>query len=72
MVTNELWAAAGLKRDDNVCPLCLEKRIGRPLTQEDFTPFPCNRIIRAHGVQAHIDFWKPLIEEDYRERHIGT
>ena len=70
MVTNELWAQAGLKKDDNVCPHCLERRLGRPLVTDDFTPFPCNRIIRAGGVQAHIDFWKPLIEKDFGVRGI--
>jgi hypothetical protein len=38
MVSDELWAASGLKPHDGMlCLSCLEQRIGQPLTLDDFT-----------------------------------
>jgi hypothetical protein len=40
MVTDELWAASGMKPNGGMlCLGCLEQRIGRPLTVDDFTAF---------------------------------
>jgi hypothetical protein len=38
MVSNDLWASAGIEPDGGMlCLNCLEKRIGRRLTYDDFT-----------------------------------
>jgi hypothetical protein len=43
MVTKKVWKASGLKYDGGMlCVGCLEKRIGRELTQEDFPVVPLN------------------------------
>ncbi len=41
MVHDEAWAAAGLG-DGFICVGCLERRLGRELTQDDFTTAPIN------------------------------
>jgi len=41
MVQNELWNAAKMQQVC-LCVGCLEKRIGRELTSEDFTDVPIN------------------------------
>jgi hypothetical protein len=39
MVEDEVWAAAGLGREDGfLCLSCLERRLGRWLRCEDFAP----------------------------------
>lgn len=43
MVTDELWAAANKKKRGMLCIGCLEARLGRELTAEDFPPLPINR-----------------------------
>ena len=42
MVSNEVWIAANLKGDDFCCLTCLERRLGRELTKDDFTNAPIN------------------------------
>jgi hypothetical protein len=38
MVRNEIWAASGLEPNDGMlCLRCLERRLGRELTLDDFT-----------------------------------
>jgi hypothetical protein len=48
MVSNALWAAAGMKPDGGMlCLACLECRIGRKLTGDDFTAvFPSVPMLR--------------------------
>lgn len=41
MIRDELWMAAGM-RDGFLCIRCLENRLGRRLTPEDFTKVPIN------------------------------
>jgi len=47
MVHNTIWKAAGMT-DGFLCVGCLEKRIGRVLTPEDFTDFPINNFHPWH------------------------
>jgi len=43
MVHDALWESAGMKPDGGyLCVLCLEDRLGRPLTGNDFTAYPIN------------------------------
>lgn len=37
MVTDEVWAAAGMHRDEYACISCTEVGLGRPLALADFT-----------------------------------
>jgi hypothetical protein len=43
VVTNEVWAAAGLAPWAFCCLPCLERRLKRPLNIDDFTICPVNR-----------------------------
>ena len=44
MVTDEAWSAANNKqRSGMLCIGCLENRLGRELTGEDFPDYPINR-----------------------------
>lgn len=46
-LAREVWKATGLERFDGVLHLaCVEKRIGRRLTLEDFTDAPLNDQVR--------------------------
>jgi hypothetical protein len=52
MVHNEVWAAAGAKPADMVlCIGCLEKRLGRQLTPEDFSEAKLNDLSIANEVR---------------------
>jgi hypothetical protein len=42
MVHNHIWLSTGFRPRDVVCQPCLEKRIGRKLTLEDYTICPLN------------------------------
>jgi hypothetical protein len=42
MVNDELWASAGLGPRDFCCRSCLSNRLGRPLTNADYTLAPVN------------------------------
>jgi len=42
MVHDPIWREAGFKPRDLVCQACLEERIGRKLTLEDYTLCPLN------------------------------
>ena len=46
MVRDDVWQAAGLAPKDHACLPCLERRLGRPLTIDDFAPVPINRQLR--------------------------
>lgn len=44
MVRDAVWSAAGTGHlDGYLCVLCLEARLGRPLTGADFSDLPLNR-----------------------------
>jgi len=45
MVKNSIWNESGSKRGEVLHLRCLEKRLGRLLTVEDFTEVPCNSLI---------------------------
>lgn len=48
MVHNHLWHRAGMGANDGMlCILCLESRLGRLLTEHDFTPAPVNYMFFA-------------------------
>lgn len=53
MVVEKVWNDAGLGAEDNVCPTCLRKRLGRALTYRDFTSAPFNYFIRR-SVKLHL------------------
>jgi len=43
MVHNHVWSQTGIgPYDGMLCIICLEKRIGRKLTSQDFTDYPVN------------------------------
>lgn len=46
MVTDTVWAQCGLRHEDNLHLSCLEERLGRRLTLEDFVEVPANEAIR--------------------------
>ncbi len=46
-VRNEVWAEAGLKRNDLAHAVCLARALGRPLTPEDFVDAPVNDVAMA-------------------------
>jgi len=53
MVTNEAWKASGLTSNGGMlCIGCLETRLGRELTGEDFPDYPINRGV--FGMSARI------------------
>jgi hypothetical protein len=50
MVWDWVWRRAGFqkkKRGAHCCLACLERRLKRPLTLEDFIPAPVNRLAYA-------------------------
>ena len=64
MVHNAVWSEAGLHQQDECCLGCLERRLGRPLTIEDFPPVPVNRAAYA-GAGRLAEF---LEEEEKRRK----
>jgi hypothetical protein len=42
MITDALWADAGMSDDGMLCLECLAKRLARPLRTIDFQPVPIN------------------------------
>jgi hypothetical protein len=42
VVFDEVWAAAGLKREEYCCRACLARRLKRPLRRDDYTPCSLN------------------------------
>ena len=81
MVTDEVWAAAGmpdadldeddrLYMDDCLCIGCLELRIGRRLTPDDFTDCPMNDLSYADG--HHAFSWRTPRLVDRLTRPIPT
>jgi hypothetical protein len=49
MVHNELWLKANPQINGKLCIGCLENRIGRRLTQADFTDAPINQPSRCNS-----------------------
>jgi hypothetical protein len=48
VVTDEVWEAAGMARFDGcLCIGCLEGRLGRELTADDFSDAPLNDLSRT-------------------------
>jgi hypothetical protein len=47
VVLDEVWSRAGLRPSDYCCLTCLERRLGRPLWVDDFTPCLINRLAFA-------------------------
>jgi hypothetical protein len=63
-VHDELWRAAGMPEEDGdvyLCVGCLEKRLGRELTAEDFTSCPVNNVSpeQSHRLRARLNTIKP-------------
>ena len=46
MVKDEVWLSVAPTRESILCFACLESRLGRPLTLDDFPRLPINRGIR--------------------------
>jgi len=57
MIHDEVWQeAVGEHIHSQACILCIEEKIGRKLTKEDFTNFPINDPeLTNHMTQVHID-----------------
>lgn len=50
MVTDQVWKLTGLRGYDGMlCIGCLEQRLGRLLTREDFTDVPINQVADMTG-----------------------
>jgi hypothetical protein len=47
MVFDKVWRKAGLADSDRCCLTCLEWRLGRPLSIDDFPPLQVNRMAYA-------------------------
>lgn len=48
MVSDTLWLTVTGRKECNLCPLCFEVRLGRPLTPADFTRYLINEDIEAN------------------------
>lgn len=66
MVTDEVWLGSGMKHghrsgDGYLCIGCLEERIGRALTREDFPDYPVNtsQDTRSARLQARLNINPP-------------
>jgi hypothetical protein len=65
VVTDDTWTAAGLHPSVYCCLACLERRLRRPLTIDDFTACLVNRLAYAAAGKLSV-----LIEHERREeRH---
>ena len=76
MVHDSVWAASGADRHAILCRSCLERRLGRLLTHDDFTLAPLNfqhvegfdternlrRLFESHGVDYD------AVRAEYMER----
>jgi hypothetical protein len=64
LVTNETWAAAGLHPHADCCLGCLQNRLKRSLTIDDFPPCPVN----AYALTGKLAV---MLEEErrFQERH---
>jgi hypothetical protein len=47
MVFDDVWSQAGLAGPEHCCLGCLERRLGRPLSVDDFPPCLVNRLAYA-------------------------
>lgn len=53
MVWDEVWAETGLDPDDGfLCVPCIERRLGRALTPDEFNDAPINRMAWARWRQS--------------------
>jgi hypothetical protein len=68
MVHDPIWKSAKFKPRDLVCQPCLEKRIGRKLTMDDYTLCPLN-FLEVPGFGTDERFRKIFLESglDYDE-----
>lgn len=58
MVHDAVWKAAGFDKHDLGCQSCLEKRLNRPLTIEDFSTAIANiNIFRAYRLALNSKDW---------------
>lgn len=54
MVTDQVWISAGVPEKAELHLTCLETRLGRRLTIEDFTDVPVNQMIRFGWEMAQL------------------
>jgi hypothetical protein len=64
MVEDDVWQAAGLGYSNNVCLLCLTRRLGRELTLDDFTDAGCNGLLR------YLKNQRKVLRRAARRRHL--
>jgi len=72
MLEKGLWAqASGTDHDRNICIWCIEKRIGRPLTIDDFDRhvWVNELIFFAHKMATGEDLFEPAGDETYERYH---
>jgi len=69
MVTNEVWREAGYGPREFHCLRCLETRLKRPLTIEDFPAVPINRqAYAAMGRLGEVVAYEQKKEREWQER----
>jgi hypothetical protein len=54
MLRDEVWAATGMGRRGHLCIACVEERLGRTLTREDFTDVDVNDLSQAWPRSARL------------------
>jgi hypothetical protein len=64
LVTDDVWAAAGLTPRGHCCLACLERRLKRPLTIEDFPVSPINR--QAYAAIGKLSL---VLEDEQQQFH---
>jgi len=50
IVNDKLWANIADEKSDCICDVCMEKRLGRPITEEDFKPSTQGPIIPVNSI----------------------
>jgi hypothetical protein len=68
MVTDEVWAGAGLHWSARCCVACLERRLKRPLTNGDFMVCPANRLAWAAAGKLSVALEDERRREQQREQ----
>lgn len=70
MVRNHTWAVAGLHPHALCCLACLQRRLGRPLSIDDFTVCRLNRVAFAAAgrLDEMLEHERQRDEEEQRQR----
>jgi hypothetical protein len=67
MVWDTVWHEAGLRSDETCCLACLERRLGRPLSIDDFPPVPVNRLAYAAAGKLSVEVAREQREQERKE-----